>query len=87
MKKLLILMLLSIFITGCAGVDRYFDALETVEVGDSYETMVAKMGYAPPDYRCFVSSGNERACNATYWMHTRPSVFWLVDDRITEISI
>jgi hypothetical protein len=62
MKILLAILLIS----GCAtNQPTFFDKVRSVNVGDDYNEMIAKIGKEPYSIKCY-ESGNYKSCTAVY---------------------
>lgn len=84
--------MLVLLVAGCAGIDEYYNRLETVSIGDDRSTMIDKMGFKPPSWRCWNQGpDNDQYCTAGYSASGsgggRQSSFWFRNGQIFEISL
>ena len=86
MKYLLIILMLT---SGCAMTedrDNYINGLNSVNIGDSYEVMIEKIGIKPYKFNCYQSAGYE-SCTAMYNISAYDRVIFRIDHNAKVASI
>ena len=87
MKYLIVILMLAL--NGCAlteAHDKYIERLDSVRIGDSYKTMLAKVDDIPHRVKCYQSSGYG-TCTAVYMVSQYNSFMFTFDSNDILTSI